>query len=444
MSRPRPRSNQRSLDEIAADIDALDRNNVFDKGELFLEAKDTHPGEFLHWLEERDYSADTAERCMGVALLGRRFRNLRNLKLGKTTLYALLDEDEDALPTIIDALAKVATKQHLKPAYAREVIKLARLRFRFGDFPEWTLISLEASEANASEASPGYRAELDKALKAKQPTTKDEALQIVAEFRRAHIEQLYGGKLPVPDEALDDLDEVPSERRGEVLQQLLAAPQPVTAEQVRTICSTNTLEVGVRSGDEKIVAPYYSNDGQPSDAGHADNAEEHSNNGQPDNDAVTRRDAVQKLERELLEAHKQITALEARIVELEGLLAHERYEHDAIDQSLRRVLHAHKGWLTSDENRKIRACLHPDWAPPEQKQQYEEAAKIYNQIELALMKRGERPPAKRRTTKEDWDAMKRAATATRKAKRQASKHAPAKIPRPRPRPPEDDEVSEGR
>jgi hypothetical protein len=119
--------------------------------------------------------------------------------------------------------------------------------------------------------------------------------------------------------------------------------------------------------------------------------------------------------------------LEARIVELEGELAHERFEHDATDGNLRKALYAHKGWLTSAENRKLRACLHPDWAPPEQKKKYDEALKIYNAIELALLKRDERPPTKRRTTEEDWKAMKRATTAARKTK---SKH-PQKRPQQR-------------
>jgi hypothetical protein len=225
--------NRRPLDEIAADIDALDRKNVFDKGELFLEAKDTHPGEFLYWLEERDYSADTAERCMGVAKLGTRFRNLRNLKLGKTTLYALTDEDEEKMAAIIEALAKVATKQHLKPADAEKVIQVAKLRIQFGNYPDATLLALDDVPSRAE-----WHDKAAKALKAKQPTTEEEAEQIVDVIQRSQVEALYHGELPdgIPSDSLNNLESVPAECRGKVLQRLLSATVPLTRDFVYDAC----------------------------------------------------------------------------------------------------------------------------------------------------------------------------------------------------------------
>jgi hypothetical protein len=104
-------TNYRSLDDLAAAIHAAERRSIFEIGALLLEAKAGHPCEFLTWLaEEFEYSEDTAERWMKVALLGQRFRNLRNMKLARTTLYIvrLLEDDEcerltaDQLRAMID------------------------------------------------------------------------------------------------------------------------------------------------------------------------------------------------------------------------------------------------------------------------------------------------------------------------------------------------------
>ena len=128
---PRDRQNRRSLEAIAAEVRGLQRTNVFAIGDLLIEAREScDHGEWLPWLQEEfNWSADTAERYMKVARLGTKYRNLRNLHLGKTTFYALTkEEDEKELPAIIEALAKVATSQQLRPAEAEEVIKRARMR----------------------------------------------------------------------------------------------------------------------------------------------------------------------------------------------------------------------------------------------------------------------------------------------------------------------------
>jgi hypothetical protein len=180
--------NARSLDEIAADIHAADRANIFTKGDLLLEAKESHPGEFLKWLEEEEFeeplSPDTAGRWMKVAQLGKRFRNLRNLKLAKTTLYDLTEEKDEALQSsMIEALAGRATKVHLKAADAYEVIELARLRHQHGDLPNatlWGLYSLPDGKAWSEAASA--------ALKERKPVTDEAADGIIEEVKRAHVE----------------------------------------------------------------------------------------------------------------------------------------------------------------------------------------------------------------------------------------------------------------
>ena len=79
------------------------------------------------------------------------------------------------------------------------------------------------------------------ALKAARPETAAEADKIVGDIHRAHTAASYApiGKLPdnVPADALDNLDEVPDERRKYVLQKLLALPSdvPIAAERISEI-----------------------------------------------------------------------------------------------------------------------------------------------------------------------------------------------------------------
>src|ERR1700676_5769644 len=80
---------------------------------------------------------------MKVARLAAKYRNLRHLKLGKTTLYALADHEcEEDLPAIIKELAKHATKTSLKPSAAERVIRIGIGRGRFGNHPDATLAAL--------------------------------------------------------------------------------------------------------------------------------------------------------------------------------------------------------------------------------------------------------------------------------------------------------------
>lgn len=139
------RKNARTLDVIAGEIHNLERSNLFGKGDLLIEAKDQcEHGEWLAWLDDEfEWSPDTAEKYMKVAGLSTKFRKLRNLKLGKTTLYQLADhEPEDALPAIIEELAKHATKKHLPPRNAERVIDVGIGRHRYGDHPDATLAAL--------------------------------------------------------------------------------------------------------------------------------------------------------------------------------------------------------------------------------------------------------------------------------------------------------------
>src|SRR5262249_19528316 len=128
------------------EINKLERANLIDIGDLLLEAQAAcQPGTWLDWLEaEFEWSVDTATRYMNVAKLANQFRNLRNLKLAKTTLYGLASHEKADLPAIVAELAKYATKSRLAPADAGPVIRVGIGRRRFGDYPDVTLERLSA------------------------------------------------------------------------------------------------------------------------------------------------------------------------------------------------------------------------------------------------------------------------------------------------------------
>jgi hypothetical protein len=214
--------NVRTLSEIADAIHSLERANVFDKGDLLIEAKEQgcERGEWLDWLDaEFEWSVDTAERYMKVAKLAGQFRNLRNLKLGRTTLYRLVDyEYEDDLPAIIKELAKHATKTRLAPRDAEQVIKMSLARHHFGDHPDATLVQLmQVAEWRRVYDEPWH----DKAVAAlqqQQPETEEAARAIVDE-----IQQEY-------DEAARKVQEAKEKAREAELERLLKGDGEAKAE----------------------------------------------------------------------------------------------------------------------------------------------------------------------------------------------------------------------
>ena len=123
-------------------------------------------------------------------------------------------------------------------------------------------------------------------------------------------------------------------------------------------------------------------------------------------------------------------ALEARIAQLEGDLASERFEHNATHGMYVRALDAVKGVLTKAEWLTVVKGVHSDRVQdPVLKRQCDEALALLNARRLLLIKKADRPapPAgPKPTTAADWAAMKRAATAKRKADRQRAR--PVKPP----------------
>jgi hypothetical protein len=237
------RKNARSLDTIADEIHQVQRVSIFAVGDLLIEAKDScEHGEWLDWLDRHfEWSDQSAERYMNVARLGTKFLRLRNLKLAKITLYELLDEDEEDVPVIIEALGKHATRKQLKPSDATDVIMRALRCKRFGDLPDQTLA---AHDDNLIEHRPWYGKAVA-ALKEQRPTTKEDAAGIVTGIQLAHVAELFAphGKLPnIPTEELHSLEDVPEEGRAKVLDHLLKAHQPITSNDVfNAIYSSSSL-----------------------------------------------------------------------------------------------------------------------------------------------------------------------------------------------------------
>jgi hypothetical protein len=174
--------NRRSLEAIAADIFKLERQNVFEVGALLIEAKESHPGEFLQWLSDYEWwSADTAENFMRVARLARRFRNIRNLKLGKTTLYWIAKQPEEEQTAIVEDLAKVATRKLIRPREAYRIMTCGQVRRVHGNLPDETLLAIGRIGGSAP-----VRDALIAALKDAKPTTEEAAREIAKRLWDAH------------------------------------------------------------------------------------------------------------------------------------------------------------------------------------------------------------------------------------------------------------------
>lgn len=186
------RKNVRTLSEIADAVHSLERANIIDYGDLLIEAKDQvcEHGDWLNWLEtEFELSVNTAWRRMTVAKLAAKFPNLRNLKLGKTTFYALADhKDEADLPAIIEELAKHATKTRLAPRDAERVIEIGIGRRHYGsDYPDATLAQL----AELIKNSGPWHEKAVAALQEQKPESDERALSITNEIFRQHVHDMH-------------------------------------------------------------------------------------------------------------------------------------------------------------------------------------------------------------------------------------------------------------
>jgi hypothetical protein len=255
MSKKKELRNSRSLDEFAAEIVAHQRSNIFELGKILREAKEQHDGGFLDWLHENEedfgFGVDTAENYMAASRLAERFRNIRNLNVGKTTIYALVafDRDHPELTEIaINTLLAQARGARLRRADAERIVDLVRLRAKFGSHPDATLDGLE-DIATTKRPQP-WHGKTAEALKAKSPTTEEGAEAVILGVLQEHVEGLYGRAPPAlkKEEArnvLEGLARVPEVDRARVLGRLT---EPVTEAMVCAAMDATTADGGDAGG----------------------------------------------------------------------------------------------------------------------------------------------------------------------------------------------------
>jgi Protein of unknown function (DUF3102) len=226
--------NARTLDAIAIDIHLRGRTNIIAVGKLLNEAHAAcEYGEWCTWLVEFEWSDSTADRYRKVADLVARFPTVGKVQLAPTTLYALTELEEEALPAVIDELGKRATKVFLKVADATEIIEHVVLVRQYGDFPLATLRALEDIEGRHV-----WSEQAAESLRCNNPTTEDDVRKITRDVQRSYVESLYAahGELPpVPDDSLYFLENLAEDSRAKMLERLRAAPQPLSADDVQTI-----------------------------------------------------------------------------------------------------------------------------------------------------------------------------------------------------------------
>jgi hypothetical protein len=181
----------RSLDSIADDINKLERGSIFDIGDLLIEAKaQCEHGEWLPWLDkEFDWSVDTAQRYMQAATLASKYRTVRYLKIGASTIYALVGEDEEHLPAIVKELVKHATKSRLTVADAERIIDIGRGRALCpdADLSDPALMYIGRFQPDCGVR---WRDEFVAALLEQKPATMDAANEILRGIDNQHRDAL--------------------------------------------------------------------------------------------------------------------------------------------------------------------------------------------------------------------------------------------------------------
>jgi hypothetical protein len=238
-----------ALAGLVEDWHRLDRDDLFARGELLIKAHDiAEQGAWEKTCEDEfGISHDTARNLMAVAKVAARHENFRGLRVRKSTLYALAgidtdiprlkpsEPDHDALPVIIEALAKAgrAAGKTLSIDDAEDVIYSASLRKKFGaDLPDATLIALDDFYGNEDPRAddPDWIKATAEELKQKKPETEADADAIVNAHHRAHIAEIYKvdvAALPawLDEQMLGDMEEVAAKYRKRLLKKLQGAPE---------------------------------------------------------------------------------------------------------------------------------------------------------------------------------------------------------------------------
>jgi hypothetical protein len=208
-----------------------------------------HAGEWLQFVEDHlDYSDDTARRLIDVHLLGQRFSKLRNLRLAKTTLYALCGHGDwscghgdwnDYMEAIVAELVKRASKMpRLKHSDAERFIAIAVARSDYGDkYHDAALYAMyyETHEGEKYE----YRLA---ALKAANPETEEAVDKVIKGADLDWLRAVYGEGIPddIPDDVFETVYRklctcADTEHAPKLLKKLLDLPRPWTLDAVDSI-----------------------------------------------------------------------------------------------------------------------------------------------------------------------------------------------------------------
>ena len=217
------RTPKNSLNVVAEKIHQAERGEIFNIGAWLLEARELCKQEqrkWGAWLYDEfgdEISEDTAARQMKVAELGNRFRKLRNLKLAKTTLYEIVEEEKSDQQAIVAELTKRASKRRLKPAEASTIITIGRARGRYGNFSDATLKAVDSLQGEwLQEDLSAWQAQAIAELKSKDPQTDGEAEEIIGAFRDRGDALEEDG----PDDSAGDPDSGgPAPDRGDALKE---------------------------------------------------------------------------------------------------------------------------------------------------------------------------------------------------------------------------------
>jgi hypothetical protein len=355
--KPQPGSNgpPRDLDAIAADIHRSVRRGAFEIGEFLIEAWEVcERGRWLDWLDgEFDMTERTAQNYMAAARLKEKYETVSYLPLPSRTIYELAaDVDDPALPAVIAALVE-ATDGRSKPisvGVAEDVIRLARLRHEYGDYPEAALAAMAGVDGEP------WAAQAIAALKELRPITDEAAAAIFGKFHRAHVASIYApyGELPadVPAESLWRLgeNEVPEDRRERVLRLLLEVRRPLTDEVMQGL-----VHHGVHDTDDDDDAD--DDEAADEDAGDEDphakkqtEAEAESDARDPDDAADTDADGDQAKQPPRAEVAKLVKAWVQASPEVKRQFVRERWDEIA---RARKQLDAYGGaaedhWIEGD------------------------------------------------------------------------------------------------
>ena len=218
----------RDLDVIAGEIHHLERNNIFAIGRLLAEAKEGAPGEYgewMNWLDQFDWSYDTAENYIDAHNLALKFGTVRNLKVPVTVIYGLakdhIDEDEegnltlcdgDLLKAIVRDLDKAA-KSAERPLRVADCERIIAENIWECPLPDW-LDGASLHRLRSQVPAEIRQKVLEKLNEAQSPLTLRQIINIIDRLKRLDEQDQQGEPEDEQGEPEDEQGE-PEDEQGE-------------------------------------------------------------------------------------------------------------------------------------------------------------------------------------------------------------------------------------